>query len=248
MAPTQQPASIKTCPVGTAVQTIMPEMFPFFLAALRTGMRRGELLALRWGDCSFGGGEDDQDRFFMVQRTYSDGHFGTPKSGRARRVDMSKQLRGVLLDLRDQRMITAMQLGKDSIADDLLFVGEDGGPLCARTIGVRFMEPALARAGLRRFTPHALRHTFAVLGLQSGLPLKYVSEQLGHASIIVTANVYGHLQPGANVHLIDRLDVPAANANQAQTQGKDESRKDAEAIDCTLLSGTQSEGSALIAY
>src|SRR5262249_52167309 len=67
---------------------------------------------------------------------------------------------------------------------------------------------------------HDLRHTYASLLIQDGWPLKYVQEQLGHASIQITGDVYGHLVPGANRDAADRLDelAPATIRNPRATE------------------------------
>ena len=64
----------------------------------------------------------------------------------------------------------------------------------------------LADAGLRRVRFHDLRHSFASLLLQNGESLAYVKEQMGHSSINVTVDIYGHLVPGGNRQAVDRLD------------------------------------------
>jgi integrase len=63
-----------------AVQGVCPDWYPFFLAALRAGLRRGELIALKWGDIQFGDGERDSNRYIRVQRNYSLGVFTAPKN------------------------------------------------------------------------------------------------------------------------------------------------------------------------
>jgi integrase-like protein len=68
------------------------------------------------------------------------------------------------------------------------------------------VEPLLTKAGLRRIRFHDLRHTFASLLLQQGESPQYVKEQMGHHSIQVTVDIYGHLIPGANRKAVDRLD------------------------------------------
>jgi integrase len=81
----------------------------------------------------------------------------------------------------------------------------------------------LTKAGLRKIRLHDLRHTFGSL-IQSGASIVYVKEQMGHSSIQVTVDIYGHRIPGANVSFVDRLDVdekaqktsPQQNATQAQ--------------------------------
>ena len=79
--------------------------------------------------------------------------------------------------------------------------------------------PCLEAAGIRRVTLHALRHTFASLLIQRGASLAYVKEQMGHSSIQVTVDTYGHLIPGGNIEWVDALDAktrPQPSATQAQ--------------------------------
>jgi integrase len=142
------------------VQEHYPDYYPLFLIALRSGLRQGEILGLKWGDFQFGKDEDDTNRYIFVQRRCYRGAFSTPKGGRARRVDMSRQLRKVLLDLRDQRLLLqAYQQGRTSIADGLVFPGNrEGEPLRARLLQETCAR-VLADAGMRKFRFHDLRHT-----------------------------------------------------------------------------------------
>ena len=81
------------------------------------------------------------------------------------------------------------------------------------------MQPALEAAGLRGFRFHDLRHTFGSLLIQDGASLAYVKEQMGHSSIQITVDTYGHLIPGADIKWIDRLDErtsPQQTATPAQ--------------------------------
>jgi integrase len=64
----------------------------------------------------------------------------------------------------------------------------------------------IAKTGLRRFRIHDLRHTYASLLIQNGESLAYVRDQLGHQSIQLTVDTYGHLVPGGNKQAVDRLD------------------------------------------
>jgi integrase len=68
----------------------------------------------------------------------------------------------------------------------------------------------LAKAGIRRIRLHDLRHTFGSLLIQNGASIVYVKEQMGHSSLQVTVDIYGHLIPGANVCFVDRLDAVLA--------------------------------------
>jgi integrase len=206
-------AAREYCPLGYYV---------LFLVALRAGLRQGEILGLKWGDFQFGQGGDDPNRYILVQRRWYRGRFSTPKGNRTRRVDMSKELRQALMELRDARMLEAFQAGMPSIADDLVFPGEKG-PVSVRTLSENYFLPALERANLRRFRFHDLRHTFGSLLIEAGAPLPYVRDQMGHSSIQITADKYVHLLAGRNVRFIDRLDAlkdAQPNATQAQPEAQ----------------------------
>ena len=130
---------------------------------------------------------------------------------------MSRQLRKVLLELRDQRLLQAYQQGRTSIADDLVSPGNrEGEPLRARLLQEACTR-ILADAGMRKFRFHDLRHTFGSLLIEEGAPLPYVRDQMGHSSIQITADKYVHLVPQRNVRFIDRLDTarsPQPSATQ----------------------------------
>src|SRR5688572_18828291 len=83
----------------------------------------------------------------------------------------------------------------------------------------------LTKAGLRHIRLHDLRHTFASLLLQQGESVVYVKEQLGHGSIQITVDTYGHLIPGANRGAVDRLD-DAAPMQPSATQARPEALED----------------------
>ena len=214
-----------------AVQQLSPDYYGLFLIALRGGLRRGELVALQWGDIQFGSDEQDTNRYILVQRNYVHGNFTTPKSKKSRRVDLSAQLRRVLLDLREERLLKAYEAGKQSISEDFVFPSKAGTVLDPDNLVHYYFEPALTTAGLRKFRFHDLRHTFGSQLIQNGASLAYVRDQMGHSSIQVTADVYGHLVPGANVRFVDSLDgepSPRPDATQAQPRAiakKDSSRE-----------------------
>jgi len=212
----------------TGVKDVCPEWFPFFLTALRSGLRKGELIALKWGDIQFGEDPNDPNRFILVQRNYAQGHFTSPKSNRSRRVDLSRQIRAELLALREQHLLSAMLAGKASIADDLVFPSQAGTVIKPDNIVPRYMEPALEKAGLRRFRFHDLRHTFGSLLIQDGASLTYVKEQMGHSSIQITVDTYGHLILGADIAWVDRLDSRITPHGDAPGTHQEESEAEEE--------------------
>ncbi len=177
-----------------------PAHYPLILCAARTGMRQGELFALQWGDIDFEG------RFIEVRRSIHKGKLSSPKSGKVRRVDMSKQLTQVLMELRDVRLAEMALKGKDLESTVLVFCNRDGGYLDSGHFHARVWQPLLRKAGLRHIRFHDLRHTYASLLIQQGESLAYIRDQLGHYSIQMTVDIYGHLVPGANREAVDRLD------------------------------------------
>src|SRR5207249_6197070 len=89
-----------------------------------------------------------------------------------------------------------------------VFTSENGTPLTPGNFHSRLWRPLLKKAGLHHFRVHDLRHTFASLLIQNGESLAYVKEQMGHHSIQITVDIYGHLVPGGNKAAVDRLDEP----------------------------------------
>ena len=99
-----------------------------------------------------------------------------------------------------------------------------------------FFETLSRTAGLRKFLFHDLRHTFGSLLIQAGVSPAYVQKQMGHRSIQITIDVYGHLIPGENVAWIDTLDstpkkVTATDANRMQTQRREAEKMIVEAAE-----------------
>ena len=183
-----------------------PRYYPLFLCAVRTGLRMGELLALQWSDLDYHG------RFIEVQRNYTRGRVSTPKSSESRRVDMSRELTQALKDLYTERQLeTAANGWKDMPL--WVFCKETGGLLNPDNLRKRVFYGLLRASGLRRIRFHDLRHTFASLLLQQGESPVYVKEQMGHSSIQVTVDLYGHLIPGGNKQAVDRLDAPVDKAH-----------------------------------
>lgn len=156
------------------------------LTAVWAGLRRGELVALKWGDIQFGENASDPNRYILVQRNYDhrwSRKFSTPKSKKARRVDLSRHLRTALLNLRDERLVAAFAAGHHSIAENLVFPSQSGTVLNMNNFIKRIFVPLVERAGLRKIRFHDLRHTFGSLLIQQGASLAYVKEQMGHSSI-----------------------------------------------------------------
>ena len=198
------PAEVKS--FLDAAKEVCPDYHLIFLTAVRAGLRRGEFVALRWGDIQFGKDESDPNRFLIVQHNYVRREHTTTKSKKSRRVNLSRELRRALIELRDKRLLEAFLKGKNDISDDLVFRSPDGAIVDPDNLYHRLFLPVLAKAGIRKIRLHDLRHTFGSQLIQSGASIVYVKEQMGHSSIQFTVDIYGHLIPGANVSFVDKLD------------------------------------------
>jgi len=188
-------------------KTMAPILYPAFLCAARTGLRQGELLALQWEDINFAG------RFVEVRRNFTHGKMTTPKSGESRRVDLSRELTATLETLQLDRQFQAAARGLKE-GPPWVFCNEKGHPLNQNRIRLKFFR-LLKGAGVRQVRFHDLRHSFASLLLQNGESPVYVKDQMGHSSIQVTVDLYGHLIPGGNKQAVDRLDTPVGLPNSA---------------------------------
>jgi integrase len=151
-----------------------------FLTAAFTGLRRGELLALRWRDVDFTGA------VIRVRASYAEGQVTTPKSGKVRSVPLAPDVAGALAKLGRRERFTAEA--------DLVFVGDAGGHLDGSALRRRYTG-ALERAGLRRLRFHDLRHTFGTRMIAKA-DIRRVQEWMGHADIQTTMK-YLHYAPRA---------------------------------------------------
>jgi len=175
--------------------------YPLALLLARTGMRIGEAVALKWEDVDF------DNRIITVRRTFSRGKLGTPKNGKNRKVDMSLQLTAVLKDLLHRKKVEALKNGSGKIPE-WVNTNDNGNALDINNWRNRVFHKAVQKAKLPPIRVHDLRHTYASLLIQAGESLAYVRDQLGHYSIKVTVDTYGHLVPGGNKDAVDRLDDP----------------------------------------
>jgi integrase len=167
-------------------------LYPIAVTALGTGMRRGELCALRWQDVDLEGGGLRVER--SLEQTRAGLRFKAPKSARSRRtISLSPavvaELRAHWKAQQEQRL--ALGLGK-APPDGLVFATWQGNPRQPNKLTIEFAL-AMQKAGLPHVTLHTLRHTHASQLITSGMDILTVSRRLGHGSPAITLNVYGHL-------------------------------------------------------
>lgn len=179
------------------------ELFPLWFTLARTGMRRGEALALQWRDLDFKTGRISIRR---AADSATRGRTKVPKSGGARVIDADTQLMTTLKTLKATRGGIALDLARPAA---FIFSHDDGrlrDPVLVSNRWIRRMAAAnKALPDLPRIPLHALRHTHATLLLQIGESPKVVQERLGHASISITMDIYSHVNPTMQRAAADRF-------------------------------------------
>lgn len=180
--------------------------------ALLCGLRRGELLGLRWEDV-------DLDRGSLaVRRTLSRGMGGTwelgqPKTAAGQRsVALPASCVAALRTHRDRQAFERQRLGELWEGHGFIFTGQLGGPLHVNVLDHAFRR-LTATAGVPRIRFHDLRHTCATLLLAAGIHPKVVQERLGHSDVSMTLNRYSHVMPGMQQLAADALDATIAAAS-----------------------------------
>ena len=168
---------------------------PLIYCAVSSGLRRNELLGLRWRDVDV----ESAGPTIRVARTLykSKGviEYRSPKTARSRRcISITEKLAAYLKDYKADRESLNLHLGRLPSLDDLVFSNEDGEPLDPHVVSHAFAKIA-KKAGLSGVRFHDLRHTFATLMLRSGAKPKVVSDALGHASVGFTLETYADTIP-----------------------------------------------------
>src|SRR5215217_599275 len=178
-----------------------------YVLAVHTGMRRGELLALKWADV------DLDLATVRVRRTLTRGEDGrgyvmgaATKSGKGRHVRFTPRAVEALKRHRARQAKEKLKVGGLYRDQDLVFAGEGGNPINPSNLRNRSFKPLLERAGLPRITFHDLRHTCASLLFQRNVHPKFVQELLGHASVAITLDTYSHMLPGMGSEAADAMD------------------------------------------
>lgn len=177
-----------------------------FVLALHTGMRKGELLGLRWSDIDLEAGT------LHVQGSLQ------PVPGRGlsvvevktessrRQVDLGTATSSALRRHRARQAKERLKAGAAWTNTGLVFTNVVGRPVHPSNLHRRDFRPLLEKAGLPQIRFHDLRHTCATLLLGQGVHPKVVSEMLGHSDIGVTLNLYSHVTPTMQKQAVDALD------------------------------------------
>lgn len=179
--------------------------YALFYLALFTGMRRSELLALRWTDI------DLMLCQLYVSRSLHQLKNGgiiyrQPKSDKSRRmISLTPSTAIILREHKEHQNSEKLLQGLPVSDDDLIFSQPDGSPYRPDTITHAWIKLA-RKTGLRGIRLHDARHTHASLMLKQGIHPKIVQERLGHSSIQITLDTYSHVAPGLQEAAAKRFD------------------------------------------
>jgi integrase len=169
--------------------------YPLLHLAIYTGLRRSELLGLRWKDVDL-----DMAALYVVQTAHQLRGGGIvyqePKTAKGKRqVALSPTAVLALRAYREKVEVERDILGIPLTPDSLVFSHYDGSPMLANTITHAYLKIARG-AGLQGVRFHDLRHTHATMMLKANVHPKVVMERLGHSTIAVTLDTYSHVVPG----------------------------------------------------
>ena len=169
-------------------------LYTAFYVKANTGMRRGELLGLTWRVIDF-----DNARLAVTQTVTAPDYkmvVSDVKSAHSlRTIDLNPRTVSILRTWRRQQLEEYMQTGVRTDDSGFVFARPDGSPIHPDYFSQTF-DRLLAKLDLPRIRLHDLRHTHATLLIKAGVPVKVVSERLGHASVAFTMQVYQHVLPG----------------------------------------------------
>ena len=174
------------------------------VTSLGTGLRRGELLALRWGDIDLEAGLLTVQR--ALERVDGATRFKDPKTKRSRRtISLPRFVMERLRRHHAKQGEWLLHNGFGRPTPETLVFERGGEPWIPNTFGTVFMR-ALSDAGVPHVRLHDLRHTFASMALDAGVDLKTVSNALGHSTISTTADIYVHVKDSLMRDAADRID------------------------------------------
>lgn len=186
-------------------------LWPLWPLLVLEGLRRGEALGLRWSDVNFTKGTATIAQTVILDKANKGAAmFGTPKTdGSARTIRLTNRTLEALKAHKKAQNETRLQ-SESWTSHDLVICTRDGNPIAPANCQ-RSFERIIRTAEIQKIRLHDLRHTAATVSLAAGVPVKVVSERLGHKSIVITLDTYAHV--------LKEMDESAAKAMDAAIAG-----------------------------
>lgn len=182
------------------------------LMALGTGLRQGELLALKWNDIDMSTNEIKVEKTLKrVTIISSDGSRNTeiiiqpPKSKSSNRtVPIPSSLIPVIKEHEKRQKLEKVKAGSFYKDENFVFPTVDGKPINTKNL-FKSYKALLVKAKIEHKKFHALRHTYATKLFEAGVPLKTVQMLLGHSDLSITADIYTHVMPKEKTNAVEKL-------------------------------------------
>jgi integrase len=193
-------------------------LFVPILLAATTGMRRGEIAALRWRHIDFDRGRISIEE--SAEQSKTNVRYKPPKSGKGRTVALAKSVMEELRNHRVHQAEAVLRLGIRLSENNFVVAQSDGSPFQPRSLTHAFQR-FLTTHKLPRVRLHDLRHTHATAMLKSKIHPKVVQERLGHSTIAVTLDIYSHVLEGMQEGAAEIVDatLQAALAKRRNENG-----------------------------
>lgn len=192
--------------------------FALFTLALHTGLRRSEILALRWLDVDLIMAEIYVSRSMHRLLSHDIIFSGTKTAKSSRTVALAPSIVIMLRKHLDKEMAECAWAGVPFTNDRLLFCHWDGQPLIPSSVSQAWRR-LIRRLGYGHIRFHDLRHSCATLLLKAGVHPKIVQERLGHSSIAITLDTYSHVTPGMQHQAAEALDAILEQKNSKRIAG-----------------------------
>lgn len=189
-------------------------MFVPTLLAVMCGLRRGEILALRWRNVELGDNLRQISIVESAEQTKEGVRYKEPKSGRARTVSLSSTVLAELRAYRARQAEEQLRLGLRPDSESFVVSQVDGTPIQPRSLTHEWVR-LITKTALPRIRFHDLRHTHASQMLAAGVHPKVASERLGHSTIGVTLDLYSHVMPGMQADAAEQVDAAIRQAQRA---------------------------------
>lgn len=206
--------------MATLLEAFRPtRMFVPVLLAVMCGLRRGEIIALRWKNVELGDNRRQLSVVESAEQTKDGIRYKEPKSGRARTVALSSTVVAELKAHRARQAEEQLRLGLRPDGESFVVAQIDGSPLQPRSLTHEWVR-LIEKTELPRIRFHDLRHTHASQMLAAGVHPKVASERLGHSSIGITLDLYSHVMPGMQADAAEQVDAALQAAISASQKTK----------------------------
>lgn len=188
----------------------LDRLYPAFYLAITTGMRRGEILGLRWKDVDL-----EKEMLYVRQTLSKDGKLILPGAKTSAGIRSIKLSNDTIVLLKKHKTVVAKEKlshGPEYVDNDLIICTSKGSPVNPENFK-RTFQRLIKEANVPSIRLHDLRHTHATMLLSSGINAKVISERLGHTNVKTTLDIYSHVLPSMQEEAANKIDTLLRKSN-----------------------------------